>query len=125
MDAQGKQPGEVTDGGLVAGVDALGAARVVRLSGELNTAQRDELDRAVRPLFDAPGTRVVLDCSALAFIGSAGLGTLVGLQKFSHQKGGTLRMANCRSTISALMRLTRLEQLIPMFATVDEAVAAS
>lgn len=124
MDAQGKQPGEMS-GGLVAGVDALGVALVVRLSGELNTAQRDELDRAVRPLFDAPGTRVVLDCAALSFIGSAGLGTLVGLQKLSHQKGGSLRMANCRSTIASLMRLTRLEQLIPMFATVDEAVVAN
>ncbi|MFN0135402.1 MAG: STAS domain-containing protein [Phycisphaerae bacterium] len=124
MDAQGK----VADGSalseIVTGVEQVGGCTVVRLRGELNVGQRGELERVLRELFETTGTRVVLDCAALGFVASAGLGTLVGMQKLSRQKGGSLCMAAARGPIVSLMKMTRLEQVIPMFESVEQAIAA-
>lgn len=122
MDAQGKIADGSAQAPIVAAIERVGSCTVVRLRGEFNARQCAEVDRELRELFEAGNTRVVLDCSALGFVASAGLGTLVGLQKFSKQKAGSLCMAAARPPVVSLMKMTRLETVIPLFDTVDQAI---
>lgn len=52
--------------------------RVVRLSGELDLAAKDELERALAAACSEPGVRVSVDASFLSFIDAACLGVLAG-----------------------------------------------
>ena len=124
MDAQGKVADGSAQPATIAGIDRIGGCAVVRLRGELSATQCGEVERELRELLGAGRTRVVLDCAALGFVASAGLGTLVGLQKFSRQTDGSICMAAARAPIVSLMKMTRLETVIPLFESVEQAIAA-
>lgn len=124
MDAQRESAADLSEGGLIGAVRRAGRAAVVSLRGELHVAQREELENAVAELQQEGMLHIVLDLAALDFIGSAGLGALVSLQKSARSAGGSVRIAAARPTIVSLMSLTRLDHLIPLHATIAEAESA-
>jgi anti-sigma B factor antagonist len=68
-------------------------------------------------------TKVVLDLSPVAFIDSAGLASILSLVK-GLPDGGELRIAGARDAVRAVFRLTRLDKVLPLHDTLEDAVAA-
>ncbi|MBA2320181.1 MAG: STAS domain-containing protein [Deltaproteobacteria bacterium] len=68
--------------------------------------------------------RAVLDLSGVPFLDSTALGALVGLRKRLGAEGG-IAIAGAQPAVRNLFRLTRLDTVFPLFATVADAVAAS
>jgi len=66
-------------------------------------------------------TRIVLDLSKLGFCDSAGLRLLVQLQERTTTAGGWLRLAGVSSWILQLLAITRLDQEIPIYPSVEDA----
>jgi anti-sigma B factor antagonist len=67
--------------------------------------------------------RVVLDLGPVRFVDSAGLGAILTL-RLKLQEGGELAISGAREPIATLLRLARVEKVIPTYATAAEAVAA-
>lgn len=67
--------------------------------------------------------KVVLDLSRVAFIDSAGLASILSLVK-GLPEGGDLRIAGARDAVRAVFRLTRLDKVLALHDTVEDAVAA-
>jgi len=65
---------------------------------------------------------LVIDCTKLEFLGSFGIGALVHLQKAIEKQGGTIRLAGVSDAIMKLLQASRLDQRMPIIATVDAAL---
>ncbi len=101
---------DVVDGMLTAGLD-----------GELRYGT---CGPALELLTDAIGhgeTRIVLDLSRLGFCDSEGLRLLIQLQERTAAAGGWLRLAEPSSWILQLLAISRLDQEIPIYPSVEDA----
>lgn len=67
--------------------------------------------------------KVILDLSPVAFIDSAGLASILSLVK-GLPEGGELRIAGARDAVRAVFRLTRLDKVLPLHDTFEDAAAA-
>lgn len=105
-------------------IEHRGSAGVVRLSGRLAvgaalTTLRDGVESTLMS-----GTRLlVLDLSLLDYLDSAGLGAVVACRRLVHAAGGRLAVAAARGKVHDLMTLTRIDQLVEVYDTVDAALA--
>ena len=101
-----------------------GPARVVRLGGELDLASASKLTEALAKLEVAAPERVAIDLSECEFIDSAGLSAILhGAQAIS-DAGGSMRIACPDGHLRDLLRITAIDQSIPVVATQDDALAA-
>jgi anti-sigma B factor antagonist len=101
-----------------------GPAQVVRLRGELDLASAPELELALESLQPTASGRLVLDLADCEFIDSAGLSTILhGVQRL-REAGGSVRIACPEGHLRDLLRITAIDQSIPVVATRDEALAA-
>jgi anti-sigma B factor antagonist len=95
---------------------------IVTVAGEIDistvTPLRDRLFEVA-----ASGAPLVVDLEQVSFIDSVGLATLVGAAKRAAAHGGTMQVACALAKIRQLVRLTQLDRRIPLFHTVDEALA--
>ena len=68
--------------------------------------------------------KVILDLSPVSFIDSAGLASILSLVK-GLPEGGDLRIAGARDAVRAVFRLTRLDKVLPLHETLEDAAAAA
>lgn len=101
------------------------AVVVVRLSGELDVATAPLLRERINALVAAGNCRLVLDLGELDFLDASGLRVLVYAQQLAVQEAGWVRLARVGLMPLRVLRLTRLTQLLPVFASVEQAVDQS
>jgi anti-sigma B factor antagonist len=97
-----------------------GKLLVTRLSGKLGLETVHEFISTLRP---EPATHLVLDMSGLSFLDSAGVGALVSLFVSRRNNGKTLALAGLTQQGNAVMQVSGLLKLIPIFPTVEQAAA--
>ncbi len=86
----------------------------------LDAANAPQLRQSVAELVASGAQRIVLDISAVEFMDSSSLGTMVGILKMVGGKG-ELVVAGARGIVADLFRLTRMDRVFRMTASVDEA----
>ncbi len=84
---------------------------VLRVAGEIDMADVEELKAAVRPCF-SDGATVELDLSGLAFMDSSGLGALVQLVKEAAAQGSSIVLTNVSARIHRLLEVTGLSHVL-------------
>jgi anti-anti-sigma factor len=99
---------------------ASGDLLVTRLTGKLSLETVHNFIASMRP---DPSARLVLDMSGLSFLDSAGVGALVSLFVSRRNHGKTLALAALTQQGIAVMQVSGLLKLLPIFPTVDEAVS--
>jgi anti-anti-sigma factor len=97
-----------------------GDSLVTRLNGKLSLETVNQFVSTMRP--EAAG-RLVLDMSGVAFLDSAGVGALVSLFVSRRNHGKTLALAGLTQQGTAVMQVSGLLKLIPIFPSVEEALA--
>ena len=97
-------------------------AFVVNLSGDLDIVTSRRLDET---LVEArrDHRQVVLDLSAVDFMDTSSLAVIVSHWKALAQAGGSLSLAGARYQYTRTLWITGLASRIPMFDTVDLAIA--
>lgn len=101
-----------------------GDAIVLALEGKLNQASADTLHAAAMEIAGDPGCRtLVIDMGGVDFIASVGIRALIRPSQSMAMRGGRLAVANLNPQIDEFFRLTGLDQMFRVFATVDEALA--
>jgi anti-sigma B factor antagonist len=85
---------------------------------------RSEVRQRVRSQLEQGRSRVIVDLSQTEYVDSAGLGTLVLLNKEARAAGGCLVLAGLSEHVRDLLRLVRLDEVFTIAATVEEASIA-
>lgn len=85
--------------------DARGDVQVIRLTGSLDMYSFPRLETQIGTLFQENQYAVLLDCQNLDYIGSAGLGALIGFAKQAREKGGDVKLLNVPERIFKIIEL--------------------
>jgi anti-anti-sigma factor len=79
---------------------------VAILEGTLDTAAAAETEKAMRPLNNVEGKDIIIDCTNLAYISSAGLRIFLGILQNTKEKGGHVYIKGLNDTVQAIFDLT-------------------
>ena len=89
-----------------------GSCGVVVIEGRLDAAQA----AAAQAFLDGVGGDVVLDCSALEYLSSAGLGVLLKTQKRLKATAGQLRLTGVNRHVHDIFRYAGFDQIFDIAA---------
>ncbi len=92
---------------------------VLEAVGEMDTQSVVRL----RTMLLAAGTNVVLDLRRVSFMDASGLGVLATCGHRARRLGGVVRLVGPTRQIRQLLTLTRLDQVLPVFESLEEALA--
>ena len=100
------------------------SAVIIALAGKMDPEAVQDLYPQIQEVFHAGLRRFVFDLSKLEYAGSLGLRLFVGLQ---NQVRGEGRVAVCNlsAAMQKLFQITKLTEVLPLYATRDEALAAT
>jgi anti-sigma B factor antagonist len=99
-----------------------GDSVVVSIQGELDVVSKQQFDDCLSEAA-AENDRVVLDLSRVDFMDTTALAVIVGYWRRQVAAGGTFRLAGARYRYVKALWITGLADRIPMYDTVDEALA--
>lgn len=92
-----------------------GADGAVVVTGRLDAAQAE----AAQAFLDATSGRVVLDCTGLEYISSAGLGVLLKTQKRLMADSGGLRLTGLNRHIRDIFQYSGFDMIVEIEAASD------
>jgi anti-sigma B factor antagonist len=95
---------------------------VMELPEQLNYVEGKALLVELQPLLEVDRPRVVLDCSRVQHMDSAGIETLLYCMDQAMKRDGDLKLAAVSPMSAAIMELMRVDRLFEVFETSEEAV---
>ena len=98
-----------------------GAIAVVEGPSQFTIDNRADVRQRVRSELEQGRATVVVDLSGTDYVDSAGLGTLVLLNKEARAVGGCLVLAGLSDHVRDLLRLVRLDEVFTIVGSVEEA----
>jgi anti-anti-sigma factor len=96
---------------------------VVAVTGELDIVTSRRFDECLADMRQHD-THIIIDLSAVDFMDTGSLAVIVGHWKQVTAAGGTLALAGARYRYTKTLWITGLADRLPMYDTVDAAVAA-
>lgn len=113
----------ISDDTLIIEIGGDATLAMVALQGDLIAETRFELERIFRDWLDHGVRRILVDCSKLNYIDSAGLSTLLGGLHRARRNGGSLALAAMNESLHSLFEITSMHKYFEIFATIDEAAS--
>ncbi len=106
----------VTDGG---------SYTVIALAGESDVYTYDQLRGALESEAARGVSLLIVDLSGLEFMDSSGVQVLLDIRVMMSNHGGKLALAGPQNTVARVLNLVGADQLIPVYASVEEAQAGT
>jgi anti-anti-sigma factor len=100
-----------------------GGLTKLALIGRIDFAGAQTIEEPMRA-HAAQGHAVVVDLSRVDFIASMGLRILITFAKTIRAKGGRVALLGPRRNVADVIRVSGVDELIPIFAGEEEALAA-
>jgi anti-sigma B factor antagonist len=97
---------------------------VLAVTGEVDVATAPQLRQEAVRVAAAGEIQLVIDLSGVDFLDSTGLGVIVGVLKRVRTHGGDLAIAGAEDHVRKVFEITRISDVVSMYATADEACAA-
>lgn len=97
---------------------------IVRLNGRLDLHGAQEIDLPLVGLTAAPTTHVLVDLSAVSFLASLGIRSLLSTAKALSRRGGKLFLINPKPNVLEVLEISGISSLIPIYADIDAGLAA-
>jgi anti-sigma B factor antagonist len=97
---------------------------IVDVAGEVDVHTAPELDAVISSLIAEGNPRVIVDLSSVEFLDSTGLGVLVKALKRVRETDGSLDVVASADRITKVFRITGLDAVIGIYASVDDALAS-
>lgn len=79
---------------------------VAYLAGSLDTAAAAETEKAMNPLNDVEGKDIIIDCTSLEYISSAGLRIFLGILQNAQEKGGHVYIKGINDNVRTIFTIT-------------------
>jgi anti-sigma B factor antagonist len=93
---------------------------LVEIVGRVNSENSETLKNYLQELGKRE-QRVLIDCSALEYISSSGLGALLVLLKLIQEKGGTLRLFSLSPRIAEVFAIAGFDKFFSIFPGLEAA----
>jgi anti-sigma B factor antagonist len=104
--------------------EARGPVQLIRLSGSLDMYSFPRLETQLNHLFQQGQYAVVLDCRDLDYIGSAGLGALIGFAKQAREHGGDVKLLRVPERIYKIIELLGFTKVLQVHNTEEAALGS-
>jgi len=105
-------------------VERLGGVMVLAIAEPtLDTNNAVEFKRAIQALLDTTA-RLVLDLSGIGYIDSSGCSAILTAVRMLGEVGGELKLCCLTGQVTEAFRLTRMNQILDIFATREDAIQA-
>jgi len=101
--------------------DRFGDACVVSVTGEVDVYTSPTLKARLIESIDDGCARLIVVLDAVSFIDSSGLGVLVGALRRLKERGDDMRIVCSREQVLKIFRITGLDKVFPISATLEEA----
>lgn len=101
---------------LVAGIN------VISLQGQLDASQVASFKKDWPHFLQNDQPKILLECEALEFVDSTGLGSLISLLRKVEEKGGKIVFAQMTAEVASIFEITRLQKLFNIFPNLKDAV---
>ncbi|MEJ2055358.1 MAG: STAS domain-containing protein [Calditrichaceae bacterium] len=96
---------------------------ILTLTGKLiGKNEIEQLYSQVRQLQERAVNRLVLNLQGLDWMGSLGLGALISCMTTMRNAGGDVHLCNLNPKLQSLMKITKLELVMPVFESTETAV---
>src|SRR5271163_3936029 len=76
----------------------------------------------LQPLLQSDRPRIVLDCSQVQHMDSAGIEMLLNCMGEAMKRDGDIKLANLSPAATAILELMRVDRLFEVFGTAEEAI---
>ena len=107
-------------------VEQIGSGSVVRLMERVDSVTCQEVESALQAAMAGNPRQVICEFSATKYISSAGLRVLLLAAKNLKRAGGQLTLVCAKgSYVYSVLELTGLTQIVPVFETLEGAMAQS
>ncbi len=103
---------------------ARGNAVVLSLSGKIQMGDTEQLDMALDEIVRSGARQVIIDLSQVNYICSSALGVLIATKRRISRANGEVRLIIRPGEVLDLFRLTMVDRVFPIHASVDEAASA-
>ena len=101
-----------------------GNVTILKVQGKLDAMSSPELDKRLAGLVENGTRQIALDLAGLEYVSSAGLRVFLSAAKRLQQVQGKLALANLSAQVQQIFDIAGFESILPVFKTVNEAVAA-
>ena len=81
----------------------------VSVSGEINLARSPELRETLMEMVGGRPARLTVDLSAVEYMDSSGVATLIEVLRKQHKHGGTMELAGLRPKVRSIFEIARLD----------------
>ena len=98
-----------------------GPVIVMELPEVLNHVEGEKFVAELQPLLEEHRPRIVLDCSQVQQMDSAGIETLLYCMQEAMKRDGDLKLAAVSPAAATIMELMRVDRLFEVFETTEEA----
>lgn len=99
-----------------------GPVIVMQLPEQLNHSEVKTFLGELQPLLETDRPRMVLDCSQIQYMDSAGVELLLHCMEETMKRDGDLKLAAISPAAAVILELMRVDRLFEVFETTDEAV---
>jgi stage II sporulation protein AA (anti-sigma F factor antagonist) len=96
---------------------------VAALAGQIDHTTADTFRQALTTDHGSP-RHTVIDLHDVTFMDSSGINILVAANNAARADGGWLRLAHTSERVLDLLHIVGLDDIIPLYATLNEALAA-
>lgn len=87
-------------------IEELNGSMVAILEGSLDTAAAAETEKAMSPLNDVVGKDIIIDCTGLEYISSAGLRIFLGILQNAQEKDGHVYIKGINDRLRTIFTIT-------------------
>jgi len=102
--------------------DQQSKAVVVAVKGRMDAVSAPEFERAMAGHIESGSHRFVVDCSALEYVSSAGLRSLLTTVKTLRPHDGELVFASLRDVVREVFEIAGFEAIFPVFDSTEAAM---
>lgn len=96
---------------------------IVELVGHIDEIAADVLSSKLDETFEAEPSKIIFDLSEVYYMGSSGLGQIMRAYRQTKEKGEkNVRIVNPQPLIKDLFRLTKLDKILHIFPTMEDAL---
>ncbi len=101
---------------------AEGQIAILKLAGFLDAHTAPEFEAAMQGLIDEGKNRIIVECSGLTYISSAGLGVFMGFVEDIRDRGGDIKICSLVPKVQQVFELLGFHQLFHIVGSLPEAV---
>ncbi|HEY7559829.1 MAG TPA: STAS domain-containing protein [Candidatus Binatia bacterium] len=108
-------------------IEALANVALVKVEGRIDHVSAPVFESQLLPQVEGctgEKKKLLLDCSGLAYVSSAGLRVLMIAAKRCRRQNGKIVLAALQPTIQEIFRISRFDTVFEVFPSVREALAA-